>query len=91
MIAETSEEFAGFARMHLTNNARYHRNEMFKQFETENPGSYCKSSNQFYDWMREWGKYNGWKTQDCGQGRMYIQYGDVNEEFKPDVEPPLPF
>lgn len=91
MIAETSEEFAGFARMHLTNNARYHRNEMFKQFETENPGSYCKSSNQFYDWMREWGKYNGWRTMDCGQGRMYIQYGDVNEEFNPDVEPPLPF
>jgi len=91
MVAETSDEFVSFARMHLTNNARYQRNEKFKQFETENPGSYCKSSNQFYDWMREWGKYNGWKTEDCGQGRMYIQYGEVNEEFVMDEGEKLPF
>ena len=91
VIAETSTEFVEFARMHLKNNSRYQRNEMFKKFETDNPGSYCKSSNQFYDWMREWGKYCAWNTTDCGQGRMYIQYGDVDDEFKMDEKEAMPF
>jgi len=78
LISETSEEFVEFAKMWLTNDSRHNRNDTFKQFINENPGSYIKSSNQFYDWMREWGKYNDWKTVDCGQGRMYLEYGVVN-------------
>jgi len=78
LISETSEEFVEFAKMWLVNNSRHNRNDTFKQFINDNPGSYIKSSNQFYDWMREWGEYNGWKTVDCGQGRMYLEYGIVN-------------
>jgi hypothetical protein len=90
LISETSEEFVEFAKMHLENNNRYNRNDTFKMFVSENPGSYIKSSNQFYDWMREWGKYNDWKTADCGQGRMYLEYGFAGE-FVPDVKDELPF
>jgi len=55
LISETSEEFVEFAKMWLVNDSRHNRNETFKQFINDNPGSYIKSSNQFYDWMREWG------------------------------------
>lgn len=90
MISETSEEFVEFAKENLHNDNRYNRNEMFKTFINDNPGSYIKSANQFYDWMRQWGTYNGWKTTDCGQGRMYLQYGDA-DEYQPEVKDVLPF
>lgn len=93
LISETSEEFVEFAKMSLENNNRYNRNETFKSFVNDNPGSYIKSSNQFYEWMREWGEYNGWKTADCGQGRMYLQYGDVSEPVpsRKDEQEEIPF
>lgn len=90
MISETSEEFVEFAKMNLENNKRYNRNETFKAFVNDNPGSYIKSANQFYDWMREWGKFNGWVTTDCGQGRMYLEYGNAGE-FVPEDKDKLPF
>lgn len=92
LISETSEEFVEFAKMWLLNNSRHNRNDTFKQFINDNPGSYIKSSNQFYEWMREWGEYNGWKTADCGQGRMYLEYGAVSLPM-PEKEDPdkLPF
>jgi len=85
LISETSDEFVEFAKMWLVNNSRHNRNDTFKQFINENPGSYIKSSNQFYDWMREWGKYNDWITVDCGQGRMYLDYGIVTGPL-PEIE-----
>lgn len=90
MISETSEEFVEFAKMNLKNNSRYNRNDTFKLFIADNPGSYIKSANQFYDWMRQWGTYNEWITADCGQGRMFIQYGDAGE-FDPEITEVLPF
>ena len=82
-IAETSEEFADYANEHLFNNSAHHRNNCFKDFINEFPGSYCKSANMFYDWMREWGKFNEWETKDGGSGRMYIIYGTGEEPLKP--------
>jgi len=90
LISETSEEFVEFAKMKLENNNRYNRNETFKTFTIDNPGSYIKSANQFYEWMREYGKFNDWKVTDCGQGRMYLQYGEAGE-FVPEVKEDLPF
>lgn len=90
LIAETSEEFIEFAKFHLENNHRYNKNDTYKMFIEDNPGSYCRSSNQFYDWMRHYGKFKGWKTDDCGRGRMYIQFGEVSTPL-PDTDNEIPF
>lgn len=88
LMAETSPEFADFAKEYLKNNGRYHRNEMYEKFMKENPGSYCKSANMFYDWMKEWAAFNKWGVSDAGSGRMYIQFGDVE---LPEGEEDAPF
>lgn len=89
LMAETSPEFADFAHSHLQNNNRYNRNDTFAIFVKDNPGSYCKSANMFYDWMKEWAIYNGWAASDVGSGRMFIEYGEVSEPVEYDKE--LPF
>lgn len=89
VISDTSEEFVDFAKENLKENKSYHRNETFSEFVKQNPGSYCKSASMFYEWMREWGKYNGWDTKDSGAGRMYIQYGEVTQEEQQDDEVPF--
>jgi hypothetical protein len=95
MMAETSDEFVEFAREHFADNNRYHRNEYYEKFRIENPGSYVKSSNQFYEWMRTWANYCGWEWKDCGAGRSYIEFGVVGENiFAPmpnEVNDRLPF
>jgi hypothetical protein len=79
IMADTSDEFVEFAEEHFRNDERYHRNDWYKKFQEENPGSYCKSSNQFYEWMREFAAYKGWQSKDCGAGRMFIQFGEIDE------------
>jgi hypothetical protein len=92
LTAECSTEFAEYATHEFKNNARYNRNDQFKQFMFENPGSYCKSSSQFYEWMRHWGQYNDWQMTDCGTGRMWMQFGEVSEAIPEKViEEVLPF
>lgn len=85
-MAETSDEFFEFAKFHLENNKRYHRNETYEMFKSDNPGSYCKTANLFYDWMRAWGQYNKWEFTDCGQGRMYIEYGHPATTIQEDLK-----
>ena len=91
LMAETSDEFVDFAQTNLLNDRRHHRNDMYAAFIKENPGSYCKSANMFYDWMKIWATYNGWTATDCGSGRMYIEYGEVIEPVEHEDKDKLPF
>lgn len=86
VMAQTSQEFFDWACENLNEGGKYHRNAMFKKFQDDEPGSYCKSANMFYNWMREFANYKGWDVKDnVGSGKMYIQFGEgVQQEFPVD-------
>lgn len=76
LISDTSTEFVEWANENIRNNSRYHRNETYKKFIDENPGTWCKSANMFYGWLREYARFHGWSSEDGGSGKMYVVIGD---------------
>jgi hypothetical protein len=77
VIAQTSQEFFDWACVNLYEGGKFHRNDMFNKFKIDEPGSYIKSANMFYDWMREYARFKGWDVIDnVGSGKMYIQFGE---------------
>ena len=84
IAAQTSTEFYDWACINLVEGERYKRNEMFSKFQHDEPGSYCKTANMFYNWMREYAEFKGWDVKDnIGSGKMYIEFGEVDQNELP--------
>ena len=81
VCADTSPEFVEWCDHKLFSNSTYVRNELLKDFQTDNPGSYTGTANSFYEWLRMYATYKGWGSRDCGQGKMKIQFTDTEDMF----------
>jgi len=90
LIAQTSNEFVHYAEQNFRNDTRYSRNDEYKKFMDENPGSYCKSASMFYRWMVDYSSFMKWTHKDAGHGGMYIEFGEVTERLE-DVRDEVPF
>ena len=70
-----------YAEDKFKDNTMYIRNDEFRAFVEDNPGSYCKSASMFYDWMRDFGEFKGWTCKDAGHGSKYMIYGEPKDEL----------
>jgi len=80
LINETCEDFVEFSK-EFQPNCRYDKNELYKNYLTENPDWAKLSQRRFTSWLRVYGKNKGLKVEEWKSGaERFIEYREGEQK-----------